>query len=246
MSLKQKTLVRKFVRRHKDRVRRTIRNPVVSKALSWLFGSNLSTLAMLFETDKLEHGYIPAYESLLGGLQNKRFNLLEIGIGGFEGFTVGGESLRMWKAYFPHARIHGLDIEDRSAVAENRIAVWQGSQIDPEILARIHAAAGGFDVMIDDGSHRSEHIIATFQILFPRLNRGGLYFVEDTQTSYWPEFGGKAVEHDATDQTTMGYFKRMTDRLNAAEYRFDHTPTEFDAAIDSIFFWHNLIAIRKR
>ncbi len=224
-----------------------VRHKLVSRGLSSFCRSDLPTLARLFNTDKLSHGYIPRYQSLLSGLCSKRFNLLEIGIGGYESHTTGGESLRMWKAYFPHAQIHGLDIVEKSGVAENRIHVWQGSQVDPEILMRIHATAGGFDVMIDDGSHRSEHIIETFKILFPLLHPGGHYFVEDTQTSYWPTYGGKAVEHDPTDQTAMGYFKNLVDGLNHEEYRIPgYKPTYFDDQIDSIFFWHNLIAVRKR
>lgn len=184
---------------------------------------------------------------LFSGIRKKEFNLLEIGIGGYEGQTVGGESLKMWKAYFPYAQIHGLDILDKSAAKENRITIWQGSQTDPEILHRMNSSSGGFDVIIDDGSHRNEHIIPTFQILFPLLKSGGVYFVEDTQTSYWPEYGGSPEIHDHTDLTAMGYFKNLADGLNYEEYRTaDYKSSYFDKAIDSLFFWHNLIAVRKR
>jgi hypothetical protein len=35
-----------------------------------------------------------------------------------------------------------------------------------------------------------DHIRKTLEILFPRLNFGGLYVIEDLQTSYWGKFGG--------------------------------------------------------
>lgn len=237
---------REFVHRHKHWIKPIIRHKLVLSGLSSIYSSDLSALARLFGTDKLAHGYIPRYQSLLAGMRKKKFKLLEIGIGGYEGQTAGGESLRMWKAYFPHAHIHGLDILDKSEVEENRITVWQGSQVDPAILNHIHSSSGGFDVIIDDGSHRNEHIIATFEILFPLLNSGGVYFVEDIQTSYWPEYGGKPVVHDSTSQTAMGYFKTLTDGTNHEEFRISgYTPSYMDKNIDSISFWHNLIAIRK-
>ncbi len=234
-----------FVVRHKERIKPILRQKTVLDVLSLLAGGNLAMLARLHGTDKLAHGYIPHYRLLLSGLRKRRFNLLEIGIGGYAGHTVGGESLRMWKAYFSHARIHGLDILEKPGVAQKRISVWQGSQVDPEILHRIHKSAGGFDVVIDDGSHRNEHVIETFQLLFPLLNSGGIYFVEDVQTSYWPQYGGQAIAHDSSDHTSMGFFKNLADRLNHEEFQFPDSGSPFDDELDSVFFWHNLIAIRK-
>jgi hypothetical protein len=34
---------------------------------------------------------------------------------------------------------------------------------------------GGFDVIIDDGSHLNEHVVETFKILFSKLNDGGIF-----------------------------------------------------------------------
>jgi hypothetical protein len=35
------------------------------------------------------------------------------------------------------------------------------------------------DIVIDDGSHKFYDQIFTFKILFPRLNAGGIYIIED-------------------------------------------------------------------
>ena len=44
----------------------------------------------------------------------------------------------------------------------------------------------------------------------------------------------------------MGDFKNLVDGLNHEELKIpDYQPTYFDINIDSIFFWHNLIAIHK-
>ena len=38
---------------------------------------------------------------------------------------------------------------------------------------------GQFDVIVDDGGHNSMHILKTFEYMWPQLNPGGLYFIED-------------------------------------------------------------------
>lgn len=232
--------------RRKAQIKAIVRRRYVLRTLSVACRSRLGILAALHGTDKLAHGYIPRYEMLFRKNRNRKFSMLEIGIGGYEGYTTGGESLRMWKAYFPNAQIHGLDILDKSHVKEKRITVWQGSQTDAGLLQSIHKAAGGFDVVIDDGSHRNDHVIRSFEILFPLLNPGGMYVIEDVQTSYWPQYGGKLAIHDEGPHTTMGYFKRRADRLNHQEFRGgDFVPEPLDTEIDGVFFWHNLIALSK-
>jgi len=44
---------------------------------------------------------------------------------------------------------------------------------------RIAAIFSGFDIIIDDGSHASWHQQLTLRTLFPRLEKGGLYIIED-------------------------------------------------------------------
>jgi len=39
---------------------------------------------------------------------------------------------------------------------------------------------GAFDIIIDDGSHRVEHQLASFDFLFPTMSDHGIYVVEDT------------------------------------------------------------------
>ena len=45
---------------------------------------------------------------------------------------------------------------------------------------------GPFDLIIDDGSHHSSHIITSFNHLFADgLKDTGIYFVEDLHANYW-------------------------------------------------------------
>jgi len=232
--------------RLKQLVPQPYRSPIrrkVFKLLAPFCRNNLKILATLADTDKWnDHGYVQHYQTHFHNIRKERLNVLEIGIGGYNSPWRGGESLRMWKAYFPNGQIYGLDIEDKSAHAERRIKVFQGSQVDKDLLQRISSAAGGFDIVIDDGSHRNEHVIYTFQTLFPLLRIPGTYVIEDTQTSYWPSYGGG----DGSDRTSVGFAKNLIDGVNYREFLEDsYKPSYLDQHIVSLHFYHNLIFIYK-
>lgn len=206
----------------------------------------LTELGKEFRTDKAGiHRYTQHYERHLKHLRSTEFTLFEIGIGGYRRDRAGGASLRMWKAFFPKAQIVGLDIEDKSFVDEPRIRSYKGSQTDEEILRRIVADAGSdVQVIIDDGSHRPAHIRATFRILFPLLADGGIYAIEDIQTSYWPEVGGSENRHDP--QTTMALVKDLVDGLNYEEYvDEEYDPSYTDLNVRAVHAYHNLVFIEK-
>ena len=206
---------------------------------------DLVQLATLHRTDKWgRHWYAKHYETHFAPRRLDPVTLLEIGVGGYDDPAKGGESLRMWKAYFPQARIFGIDIADKAAVEEDRIRVFRGSQDDPAFLDRVVAETGPLDIVIDDGSHRNDHVIASFQALFPRLREGGIYAVEDTQTSYWPTYGG-SLENEAP-HTTMGLFKRLADGLNHAEWiRPGYEPTFLDRNVRSLHVYHNMVFVYR-
>ena len=51
------------------------------------------------------------------------------------------------------------------------------------------------DVIIDDGSHDPEDMMLGFDIMFPLLKEGGLYILEDVETSYWNRPGSSVYGH---------------------------------------------------
>jgi cephalosporin hydroxylase len=208
-------------------------------------GGDLTALAKYFGTDKWgDHRYTPRYQAHFQHLRKRPVRLLEIGIGGYDRVGQGGASLRMWKHYFRNGQIFGLDIEDKSFVEEDRIRVFQGDQSDPDLLKRIVHEAGGLDIVIDDGSHRPEHVIATFETLFPLIDDHGIYVVEDTQTSYWPEWGG--AEDPADPHTSMAMLKRLADGLNYEEFVVDdYRPSYTDLHVTGLHFYHNLVVVEK-
>ncbi len=200
----------------------------------------------MFGTDKADgHFYLQHYQKHFRPYKFKNIKLLEIGVGGYEHHDYGGHSLRMWKSYFWHGKIHALDIYDKSALQENRIKIFKGSQVDLKFLDKTITEIGDLDIIIDDGSHINEHVITTFKHLFPKLKSGGIYVIEDTQTSYWKDKGGDS-DNMNNPETMMSFFKSLTDGLNHKEYvKPGYEPTYFDENIIAIHFYHNLIFIYK-
>jgi demethylmacrocin O-methyltransferase len=209
------------------------------------FGSrkDLSKLATLFATDKWgSHWYTQHYQRYFEPMRKRPVKLLEIGIGGYKDAGTGGESLRMWKAFFRSGQIVGIDIEDKRHFSEDRIDIHVCDQTDEAALTKLSEKYGGFDIVVDDGSHLNEHIIRTFHIMFPLLRDGGIYSIEDVQTSYWPTWGG-GMGHP---ESAMEFFKKLADGVNHVEFPIEgYDPSYFERNIAEIAFFHNLVIIRK-
>lgn len=222
--------------------------------LSQFESHNLRKLAIAFETDKDGiahdcHHYANPYQHHFAPIRKKTLNILEIGIGGYDDPHGGGQSLRMWRAFFPNSNIYGIDIYEKKLHDSRRIKTFQGSQVDEAFLRRVVNEIGVIDVVIDDGSHLSQHVITTFQILFPLLAPDGIYAIEDLQTSYWDqvdgnEWGGSRDLH--AQWTSMSFLKQLVDGLNHKEFLEEgYIPNYFDLHITSAHFYHNQAFIYK-
>ncbi len=209
-------------------------------------GSNLSRLAKVYRSDKgTTHFYTKHYQQHFQKLRYRKINLLEIGVGGYSYSHLGGNSLRMWKKFFPFGKIFAFDIHDKTAFEEKRIRIFQGSQTNLDFLEKVVKEIRTIDIIIDDGSHQNDHVITTFKFLFPKLKEGGWYVIEDTQTSYWENFGGDSQDL-SNPATTMNYFKALTDSLNYIEFPDpEYVPNYYDKNIIGIHFYHNIIFLQK-
>jgi hypothetical protein len=225
--------------------KRTVKN-LIHDVQATLAGENLNKLGAIYGADKIgPHTYTPHYASHLKKFRFKKINLLEIGVGGYGNPQDGGQSLRMWKKYFPFGHIFSIDIYDKSALQEKRITIFKGSQVDKAFLNVVCDQIGEIDVIIDDGSHINEHVIETFKMLFPRLKDGGIYIVEDMQTSYWEDFGGDSANLK-NPKTMMNFFKDMVDSLNNEEFVLDgYEKSYYDKKVISMHFYHNMVFIYK-
>lgn len=129
--------------------------------------------------------YLPVYESALPADRSQPIRMLEIGV-------ARGGSLQMWRRYLPEATIVGVDIDPSCKQFDDpsqRVHVRIGSQTDTGFLQRVIDEFGTFDVVVDDGSHMTSHMVRTFQYLFPNgLGSGGAYIVEDIAANYWRNF----------------------------------------------------------
>jgi hypothetical protein len=218
----------------------------LNESLGFVFRRNLLRLAMIYGTDKWGgHWYAAHYARYFGHLRRKKIILLEIGVGGYEHPKDGGGSLRMWRRYFPNAQIVGLDYYDKSPHAEKRIRIYRGDQSDEKLLRRIVAEVGRPDLIIDDGSHVNQHVLKSFEVLFPLLADDGMYVVEDTQTAYWPAEGGSS-DNLLNAPTSMCMFKSLVDGLNHEEFiKPGYVPSYLDQNITALHFHHNLVFIQK-
>ena len=131
------------------------------------------------------HHYIPLYDRYFSPFRGQKIKFLEIGV------SKGG-SLQLWRKYFgENAIIYGIDINPECA-KYNGLAgqVRIGSQADKEFLEAVVKEMGGIDVVLDDGSHQMSHITKSLSHLFPHLNDGGIYMIEDLHTAFYESFGG--------------------------------------------------------
>jgi hypothetical protein len=205
----------------------------------------LTRLAIVHGTDKWgAHFYTPIYHRLFAHLRDKPIRLLEIGVGGYQFAKVGGASLAMWADYFPHGRILGIDVFAKSLALGPRVSVQQGSQDDAAFLSRMSAEHGPFDIVIDDGGHAPAQVTASFDTLFPLLADGGLYVIEDVQSTFWPESGGSAADGGGT----MRLARAILEYLNHAEIQVvqpDRTVADIARSVRSFRAWHNIFVVEK-
>jgi cephalosporin hydroxylase len=165
--------------------------------------------------------------------------VLEIGV-------MGGGSLEMWKAYFGEGcRIIGVDIHPEFKQHESMgVEIFIGSQDDPAVIAQILEKYPSIDIVIDDGSHNYEHMIASFNLLYSKISPNGVYLVEDTHTNYWPDWGlGGGLKKEGT---FIEFSKNKIDEISAY-YTGGAVPvSDFTVSTDSISFYDSVIVYEKR
>jgi hypothetical protein len=205
----------------------------------------LTRIAIRHGTDKWgPHFYTPIYHELLAPLRDRPVKLLEIGVGGYGFRKIGGASLAMWADYFQWGTIIGLDLAEKQLNLGPRVTILQGSQADPEFLAKLASEHGPFDVVIDDGSHVADHVALSFNKLFPAVVDDGFYIIEDVQTAFWPAYGGSPNGGGET----LKLAQSILEGLNHVEVRAaaaNWSPLSGTDRIRSFRAYHNLFVIQK-
>jgi hypothetical protein len=154
-------------------------------------------------------------------------HVLEIGV-------YSGGSLDMWKNYFgQQCHIHGVDIQNECKEYEDdQVQIKIGDQGDRRFWQAFKSQTPMLDIVIDDGSHRPEHQLTTFQEILPHIRPGGVYLCEDI--------------HGPANMFAL-YLQNLSNNLNACQ-NFQNNPetperrstavtTEFQSRIHSIHFY---------
>lgn len=128
------------------------------------------------------HCYIDTYTRLFEGRREQTLNILEIGI-------FSGASLQIWSEYFPSSNIVGCDID---------LGPVKFGQTNPSIKMFLSDATteegcqivkqnGPYDIIIDDGAHTQEAILASINLLASSLrDKDSQYVIEDIDLNRFP------------------------------------------------------------
>jgi len=220
----------------------------MSNTVSSLYAEHLG-----FVSDKWA-SYLHVYDRWFASYQVAPIRLLEVGV-------QNGGSLQIWAKYFANAKkIVGCDINPDCAQLtydDARVVLVLGDVKASAVREKILAHSETYDIIIDDGSHKSADIIKTFKNFYARLSPGGIYVIEDLHCSYWAKWHGGLWRVDSA----MEFFKSLTDVVNLESWGAKLLPanwvaklktkshTRFKPAaysdIESISFYNSMCLIVK-
>ena len=136
------------------------------------------------------HTYADFYNLLLFSRRESVKKVFECGVGRATTFTAEdgsiiqgepGASLRMWRDYFPNARVIGADINTEVLFEEDRIQTYVLDQTSSTDIARFWSEADmrDIDLIVDDGLHTYSAAVSLFENCIDHLADDGYYIIED-------------------------------------------------------------------
>jgi SAM-dependent methyltransferase len=158
------------------------------------------------------HAYTPIYSLLFTQMKNRPIDLAEIGIG-------HGGGLRIFREFFPEARLFGFEFDRRwidlvtgLGMEKTRIAFINVAEED--CITRAFEESGTrFDLIIDDASHIASHQINVIRRCAPFLKPGGMLIIEDIYNdSRAPESLFEGVIREMHEQFSLATFIHPKDR----------------------------------
>lgn len=215
------------------------------------------TIGCKHGTDKTTyHGYHRFYPRFIQHLREREgMGMIEIGID-------QSKSLNLWLEYFPKAFIYGVDIG--VGMQGERYFIHKADQSDVSKLAELKDIINRNDHKVafinDDGSHVPAHVITTFNYFFQHvLEEGGVYAIEDIETSYWKNgslYGYTVKCGLYHKESVIEIFKHLADDVNA-EYLSEHErrhqsiltwqiPDEVRAMVSTVSFGQNCVIVTKK
>jgi hypothetical protein len=185
-------------------------------------------------------GYFDVYERHLAKFVGKAPKILEIGV------STGG-SLEMWQKYFGiDSTIIGLDIDPACLEYkyDGNVSVMLGDQGSDDFWNYFLTNNSEFDIVIDDGGHHMDQQVLTMFRLFPHLNNGGIFVMEDTHTSYWNAYGS----FPQNPLSFLNRAKQLTDVLNQQHFEEPFIPQEFLSNFNDLYsvsFYNSMVVCEK-
>lgn len=210
------------------------------------FKKKFKQLGELYNTDKvLHHHYEESYAIYLEKFKNKKTSIIEIGLEP----NYGSASLSLWLELFPNMYIYGLDIKTPDEQSE-RYSILQCDQSKISDLKRCKEKINhAVSIIVDDGSHIPEHQLLTFNEYFPILEVGGVYVIEDIETSYWTKgdlYGYETRYGKGHKKSIIEIFKKAIDGVNYEFSQSIERKVKHQKEIASICFHKNCIVITKK
>lgn len=151
--------------------------------------------------------YIPQYDRIFLSFSEKPVRLLNIGI-------QNCGDLEIYTKYFKNGKVFvGCDINEACSNAkfdDERVNIVIGDANEKETIDKISYISPGFDIIIDDGSHKSSDIVKTFMIYFNYLSNDGVFVIEDLHCSYWEFYEGGIYNNISS----ITFFKDLVDVIN--------------------------------
>lgn len=225
---------------------------------------SLATILKESGTDKLwRHGYHRYYETKLAPYRDTDgLRLLEIG-------AKKGKSLNTWMQYFSnpgaiHSIAYRADVvaaraEACAQMSEDACSILKIFDLDQSDRGGLRMLCSnealGWDIVIDDGSHLPRHQLISFEELFPHVRPGGLYVIEDIESSYVDD-GTAIYGYDIIDGgvgkpppgNAVEKFKQLVDVINRRH--FSHPDFSVMSGIDKdvveVSFADGLIFVFKK
>lgn len=160
-----------------------------------------------FQTDKIAHGYMPAYHRIAARL-GPAARVCEVGV-------FFGGSLATWQVLFPDGLVAGVDNYQYAQWPDGTVKIFT-AQDDPELPALLAEHSAQWDLVIDDASHDGKLTARTLELLWPLVAPGGFYVIEDWFVGYddYPGYDSSMADlarnllerlHEDTDTESIEY-----------------------------------------
>jgi hypothetical protein len=154
-------------------------------------------------------------------------------------------SLAFWLQILQPDRAVGVDLTVRvdspyfdrflqeTGLTERVATHWEVDQADgARLRALLRKHEDMLDLVIDDASHLYRPTRATFQTVFPLVQPGGLYIIEDWAWEHWPEFAGRGAQW--ADETAMADFVHELVSFSAS-----------DDAVRQVSIYKNFVVVER-